>query len=763
MPARLATRFTSNGVLWLGAVAVVAHGTGVAGAGAVDGWLVGAVGVAALAATVWGPRVHHPAKAWPFVSIAAALLLFLVGGGLRVSLGTLGDLSTDRSLVPDIVSLPGYVLLGAGLWGFVRARRVGSAADVDVLLDAAIGAVGSLALAWVALLVPAMGRTAAPVSVRVVLTCYAPLSAYLLIVTVRLALSSTGRPGRALRFLIGAMASMLIGDVVYMAADLGTVGVPTVLLDVPYAAAYLLLAASLTHPSMRELTQPAPNPPNRVRSGRLAVVAASLLIPSTLPIVRTGTRVDRLVLATLGLVLTGLVTVRLGRALLAHAAYEAKFRHQSAHDALTGLPNRVLAVEFLETALRESTGVAVAFLDIDRFKLVNDTLGHTTGDQLLVAVAKRLQAVVGPLGLVARVGGDEFILVLDGSADEAAAVAAAERARLALVPPFQIDGAEVCTSASIGVALADAGEQGSCAESLIRDADTAMYRAKDAGRDTFALFDASMRCAAEERLVIDRDLRHVLEQGGLSIHYQPIVALEGGRVLGLEALLRWEHPTLGFVPPAKLIPIAEETGLIGDIGAWVLHEACRAVAEWRLLPSCEDLEVGVNLSARQLRGAGFADVVHAALDMNGLPGSALRLELTESLLIDSRASTNQLFASLRARGVGLSVDDFGTGYSSLAYLKRFPVDVVKIDRSFIEGLGDCEGSEASLVAAIIAMAAALGMSTVAEGIETTTQAVNVAALGCKVGQGYHFSRPVPAADIPATLGRLGSNTPTGLR
>lgn len=747
----------------VGGSAVIADAAGVLGP--FEGSLFGALGIVALTATVWGIRVHRPARRRPLVCIAAAQLLFLVGGGLRVSLGTLGDLSADRSLLPDLVSLPGYALLGMGLWGFVRARRVGTAADIDVFLDAAIGAVGALAVAWVTLVAPAVGEAAAPVSVRVVLTCYAPMSVFLLIVTVRLALSSTGRSGPAQRFLIAAMASMFVGDVVYMAADLATVAVSAALLDVPYATAYVLLAASLSHPSLRELTQPVQSSPASARSGRVAVVAASLLVPVALGLVRRGTSLDRLVLAVLGLVLIVLVTVRLDRALLGHAASEAKLRHQTFHDALTGLPNRLLAAEFVERRLRRSdrSRVAVGFLDIDRFKLVNDTLGHGVGDELLIAVARRLQAVVAPLGTVARVGGDEFILVFDDIADDTAAAAAAERARAALVPAFEIRGAEVWTSASIGVAIADPGNPDVDAEALIRDADTAMYQAKDAGRDGVALFDVPMRSRAEERLVLDRDLRHILERDELSIHYQPIVTIASGSVVGLEALLRWQHPTLGPLPPATFIPIAEETGLIVDIGAWVLHEACRAVAAWRLLPRCADLHVAVNLSARQLRHRGFVDVVHAAVDLNGLPGAALRLELTESLLIDSRTSTLELFEAVRNRGVGLSIDDFGTGYASLAYLKRFPVDVVKIDRSFIEDLDDGDSSGASLVAAIVAMASALGMSTVAEGIETVSQAACLTALGCEVGQGYLFCGPVPAEEIPMSLERLGTTLPLELR
>jgi EAL domain-containing protein (putative c-di-GMP-specific phosphodiesterase class I) len=286
---------------------------------------------------------------------------------------------------------------------------------------------------------------------------------------------------------------------------------------------------------------------------------------------------------------------------------------------------------------------------------------------------------------------------------------------------------------------------------MIRDADTAMYQAKDAGRDGFALFDSSMRDRAAERLALENDLRSSIERGELEVHFQPIVALPNGPALGVEALLRWTHPRLGQISPAKFVPIAEDTGLIVEIGAWVLAESCRSLAQWRRdVPAAAELYVSVNLSARQLRDPGLMEHVQTALGDNQLPARALCLELTESILMENLAEAAVL-NDLRAMGIRLSIDDFGTGYSSLAYLKRFPLDYVKIDRAFVEGLDRPDTSDESLVAAIVAMSGALGMVTIGEGVETAAQERRLIALGCGAGQGYRYSRAVPADQLPDML------------
>jgi diguanylate cyclase len=323
--------------------------------------------------------------------------------------------------------------------------------------------------------------------------------------------------------------------------------------------------------------------------------------------------------------------------------------------------------------------------------------------------------------------------------------------------PFSIRGADVYASASIGVSVADGSRGGLDAEGMIREADTAMYQAKEAGRDGIAAFDSSMRDRASRRLQLEHHLRSALANHELQVLLQPIVRLDRGGVDGFEALLRWRHRTLGDVAPAEFIPIAEDSGLINEIGAWTIDEACRSLRRCRqLVPGAPDLTVAVNLSARQLRDPGLVPTVERALERHGLPPSALCLELTESLLMEDPLAAAETLWSLRRRGVLLSIDDFGTGYSSLSYLKRFPVDNVKIDRSFVDGLDAPGGSEGSLVAAIIALARALDMSTVAEGVETDGQVRRLRQLGCERVQGYRFSRPVPADEAPGVVLRLAS-------
>jgi diguanylate cyclase (GGDEF)-like protein len=405
---------------------------------------------------------------------------------------------------------------------------------------------------------------------------------------------------------------------------------------------------------------------------------------------------------------------------------------------------------------RSSSSLVAAFLcDVDRFKLVNDSYGHRFGDVFLVQVAERLRASIRPTDIVARIGGDEFMIVLSHLRNATEALELADRTRRIFAMPFNIEGAEIASSVSIGVAIGDPSHPDTTPESMIRDADTAVYQAKDAGRDSAVVFDASMRDRVSHRLAIERDLRHALERHELTVNYQPIVDLVSGRVSGFEALLRWAHPTWGQVAPASFIPVAEDTGLIVDIGEWVLHEACMQLAVWReTLPRSSRLQMSVNLSARQLRDPDIVERVHAVLAESGLPRDALTLELTESTLMENPSHAAELLGQLKNLGIGLSIDDFGTGYSSLAYLRRFPVDVVKIDRAFVIDVEDDDTSDATLVAAIVAMAGALGICTVAEGVETLGQARRVAELGCDLGQGYLYSRAVEPAMIPDAIAAI---------
>jgi diguanylate cyclase (GGDEF)-like protein/PAS domain S-box-containing protein len=430
---------------------------------------------------------------------------------------------------------------------------------------------------------------------------------------------------------------------------------------------------------------------------------------------------------------------------IARRASEQVIRHQALHDPLTGLPNRALFLDRLTQALartrRHHTQLAVLLLDLDHFKLVNDSLGHHAGDELLRAVTPRLAEAVRAEDTVARLGGDEFVVLCEDVGGEGEVGRVAARISETLSRPFVLDGSEHFIRASVGAVLAEAT---ATPEDLVRDADAAMYRAKERGRGRYELFDETMRSSAVVRLQTEADLRRALERGELELFYQPYYTLDEEHTLcGMEALVRWNHPERGLLLPGDFIPIAEDSGLIVEVGEHVLHEACRQLASWRSqIEHPGILGVSVNVSARQLMQPGLVEVVRAALTSSGLAPHLLALEITESVLVDSGEAPELMLAQLKALGVNLVLDDFGTGYSSLSHLKRFPFDVLKIDRAFIDGLGT-DGEDDAIVTATMGMGSAMNLAVVAEGVETPEQIERLRALGCTVAQGYHFSEPLP--------------------
>ncbi|HXW05371.1 MAG TPA: EAL domain-containing protein [Vicinamibacterales bacterium] len=438
-------------------------------------------------------------------------------------------------------------------------------------------------------------------------------------------------------------------------------------------------------------------------------------------------------------------------------------------DPLTGLPNRVLFLDRLgrciERAKRHNEAFAVLFLDLDRFKLINDSLGHQTGDRLLVAIAHRLEGSVRAADTVARVaeeapppaicgehtiarlGGDEFTILLEGIRHVSDAVRVAERILENLRQPFEVGGHELFTSASIGIATSETGYEEP--EDLLRDADTALYQAKALGKARCEVFDAEMRDKAVARLALETDLRKAVERQEFELRYQPIVSFQTGLLAGFEALIRWRHPARGLVEPAEFIHVAEETGLIVPIGAWVTREACRQMRAWQAeLPWTAALTVHVNLSGKQFRQTDLANQIEAVLRETGLPASNLSLEITESAIIDNLDSVVTILSQLEALGVRIAIDDFGTGHSSLSYLHRFPIHSLKIDRSFVKSMSS---EQSGIVRAIVGLAHALELQVIAEGVETAPHLTQLTQLGCEFGQGYLFAAPLEVAHVRTVL------------
>jgi diguanylate cyclase (GGDEF)-like protein/PAS domain S-box-containing protein len=435
---------------------------------------------------------------------------------------------------------------------------------------------------------------------------------------------------------------------------------------------------------------------------------------------------------------------------------EERLRRNAFHDSLTGLPNRLMFMDRLgqtvERLKQDPTyQFAILFLDLDRFKVINDSLGHLVGDELLVGIARRLERCVHSTDMVARLGGDEFTVLLENipNSDEAAKVA--DRIHEELAVPFNLSGNEVFTSTSIGIAMSSPDLER--AEDLIRGADIAMYRAKASGKSCHELFDTEMHDEMVSLLQLENDLRRAIDRQEFSLYYQPIVSLSSGRIAGFEALVRWNHPTQGLIAPGKFISIAEETGLIMPLGEWVLREACQQLRQWQFKFShLWPMTVSVNLSGRQFSHPGLTDQLRHILEETGLSASFLKLEITESVIMENTEAALGMLAKIKEMGLQLSVDDFGTGYSSLGYLYRFPMDVLKIDRSFISRV-DVDGEKLELVRTITTLAWNLGMDVVAEGVETTKQLAQLKALKCEYGQGHLFSKPICAKDMEAFLSR----------
>ncbi len=436
---------------------------------------------------------------------------------------------------------------------------------------------------------------------------------------------------------------------------------------------------------------------------------------------------------------------------------QQKLIYDSLHDGLTGLGNRSLLMERVGWTIKHAQRYpdymyALLFIDLDRFKVINDSLGHSTGDRLLIAVANLLQKCLRENDLVARLGGDEFVILLDGISSTKDATTIGDRIQRKLRSPFELKGQNIFTSASIGIVFSSPNYTN--AAELLRDADIAMYYAKERGKARYEIFDQAMYYETLKLLELENHLRQAVKRHEFVLHYQPIISLNNSKLVGFEALIRWQHPTKGCIPPVEFIPIAEDTGLILEIGEWLLKEACQQLKRWQQkfaqIPQVGSLKMNVNIASQQLQQPEFIQKLDRILQETGLNGNCLRLEITESVLIDPEGGIQNTLKQIRERNIKLSIDDFGTGYSSLSYLRRFPIDNLKIDRSFIEQMNyDLENLE--IVRVIITLAKTLGMDAISEGVETTQQLQQLKALGCEFGQGYLFSKPLPSIGVESML------------
>ena len=702
-----------------------------------------ASGIAAAAAMAFGLAIHRrprPARVparWtdPCLLIAAGVAVVAltsagIGSGLDVGGAGWGP-----------VCLLAYPLLTIGLLRLQSARL--PEREADVLVQAGLVATTFALTLWV-VATPARARLGVPLGVAEVSVALAALDLLLLTLAVHLLLLPGERifvyRGTALG--LGFLFAAHLASALALFNDQGpSNAVVTSLVGVAFA----LLAVSALDPSARRLFEPLIGEPARFSAAHLVLTEMGMLAPPAVVGLHALRHEAIPAAPAVGVAVASVVLAAyLGNLLLQRSVIERR----ADHDGLTGLPNRMLFGDRLSRALaharRNDLPVAVMVVDLDRFKGVNDSLGHAAGDELLRQTAQRMRTCLRDEDTVARLGGDEFALLLPYVSGVEGAVAVARRLLAVFADPMVLSGQPVVVSPSIGISLFP--QDGADADVIVAGADAAMYRAKERGRNTFEIWSPALRQEANEHLALEAAMRRGLEAGEFVLHYQPKVDLRTGRITGAEALVRWNHPEKGLLYPGAFVPLAEQTGLVGVLGEFVIAAACEQLAAWRV-DGLPDLTVAVNVSARQL-GEGLVEYVTRALRMACIPGRALELELTESAALDSLELTVQVIEQIRALGVTCSIDDFGTGYCGLSYLNRLPIDTLKIDRSFITELS---GGSDTIVTAVIALGHSLGLKVIAEGVETADQLAYLASRGCDEMQGYLFSKPIPADEFAALV------------
>jgi diguanylate cyclase (GGDEF)-like protein len=709
-------------------------------------FLYNGTGLLAIVVMLYGVRRNKPAQRAPWIWFACGLSSFLIADVCYYVLELISKDGPPFPSIADVFYLAMYPLVIVGLTKMHRSVSADKA-DSSFVVAAIVGVamVGALWILFVDTVIAGAEHSDAALITQL---AYPLMDVALIAVAARLVVKLHLR-NPPLALILVAVSSLAVADTAYGVYNTTGEFKTGMFIDGFWLAFYVLFGVASLHPASSTTMTPIKPVEGRLTVRQFAVMFVAAMSVLFIDLI-WGDAHDRLVTVVVSGTLIPLI---LGRVLTLTRALEQSrdlMHAEARHDALTGLANRGVFTERTASVLRDepNKSLSVLFIDLDDFKTINDSLGHQAGDLLLVEVAARLTRSMRPGDMVARLGGDEFAVLIESAEGHDDVISVARRILDTLAELIDVGPRSVPAMCSIGVASGFGHETD--VDTLLRNADLAMYLSKRRGKGRYELFDAEMHADAMDRLDLQGDLRHALALNQFVLNFQPIFDLRTGRVTQTEALLRWHHPVRGLIPPDRFIPLAEESGLIIDIGAWVLREACAQTAKWRTIEGHEDLGIAVNLSMRQMQDHSLLHTLRHALRESGLPASHLVFEITETMLALDIDRTTGILAQLRAIGVKFAIDDFGTGYSSLSYLRTFPIDAIKIDRSFINELHRSSTAPA-LIAAIVNLAGALGTYTVAEGIELAEQSIELQALGCDRGQGFYYCRPTTAAQLETLL------------